>query len=191
MTRADLRDQLGNIDQIREILFGSQIRQYGDRVEQVEASLADLEQEMRDRTEGLKQSLSAQIQSAVEGLEQALKSIKLQDAKDKADTRQQLDYVNKRLSSNVETLDRVIDKQADTLRSEFSSSQQKLRDELKALREQFLTELESRSSTLTNDKVAREEIAEMLFELGLKLKGNQSLPGLEESKEYLLPGNSD
>jgi hypothetical protein len=61
MTRADLRDQLGNIDQIREILFGSQIRQYGDRVEQVEASLADLEQEMRDRTEGLKQSLSAQI----------------------------------------------------------------------------------------------------------------------------------
>jgi hypothetical protein len=53
----------------------------------------------------------------VEGLEQALKSIKLQDAKDKADTRQQLDYVNKRLSSNVETLDRVIDKQADTLRT--------------------------------------------------------------------------
>ncbi len=232
VTRADLRDRLGNIDQIRDILFGSQLREYSNRLDQTETSLSVLQQEIRDRTDELKQvfstelqaaiesfdkrlktaalkdeeekseirqqlellnkrvnstadevrlQLATEIQGAVDNLDKRLRSLSSKDDEEKADLRQQLDRMSKRLTANVERLDEALDKQTTSIRDDLFSSREKLQEDVLSLRTQIFEEMERRVSVLTGSKVSRDDMAEILFELGLRLKGTEFVPELREA----------
>lgn len=193
-SKAALRERLGNIDQIRDILFGSQLRDYNTRLEQVETTVSVLQQEIRDRTDELKQSMFKEIQAAVDALEKKIKSLTLTDNEEKVDIRQQLDRLNKRLSANVTTLDETIDKQTSTLRDDLTASREKLQGDILDLRNQIFEELDKRIANLTKSKIARADMAEILFEVGLRLKGSEFVPELKEAADpnsgYLLPEKS-
>lgn len=193
-SKAALRERLGNIDQIRDILFGSQLRDYNTRLDQVESTVSVLQQEIRDRTDDLKQSLFKEIQAVVEALEKKIKSMTLNDSEEKVDIRQQLDRLSKRLSANVTTLDETIDKQTSVLRDDLTSSREKLQGDLLDLRNQIFDELDKRIANLAKSKVARDDMAEILFEVGLRLKGSEFVPELKEAADkdsgYLLPEKS-
>ncbi|MGB3239698.1 MAG: hypothetical protein WBB29_15485 [Geitlerinemataceae cyanobacterium] len=193
-SKAALRERLGNIDQIRDILFGSQLREYDTRLEQVESTVSVLQQEIRDRTDDLKQSLFKEIQAVVEALEKKIKSMTLKDNEEKVDIRQQLDRLSKRLSANVTTLDETIDKQTSALRDDMTASREKLQGDVLDLRNQIFDELDKRIANLSKSKVARDDMAEILFEVGLRLKGSEFVPELKEAADsdsgYLLPEKS-
>ncbi|MGB7274811.1 MAG: hypothetical protein WBC69_16060 [Geitlerinemataceae cyanobacterium] len=193
-SKAALRERLGNIDQIRDILFGSQLRDYDTRLEQVESTVSVLQQEIRDRTDDLKQSLFKEIQAVVEALEKKIKSMTLKDNEEKVDIRQQLDRLSKRLSANVTTLDETIDKQTSALRDDMTASREKLQGDVLDLRNQIFDELDKRIANLTKSKMARDDMAEILFEVGLRLKGSEFVPELKEAADkdsgYLLPEQS-
>ncbi|MGB3200381.1 MAG: hypothetical protein WBA99_05740 [Nodosilinea sp.] len=183
MTKADFRDQISNIDQIRDILFGSQLRDHNSRLEQIESNLSGFQQEIRDRTEEVKQVLTTELQASVEGLEKKLKSLALKDNEEKVDLRQQLDLLSKRLSSNVQRLDETVDEQTSSLRDDFLANREKLQEDILTLRNQIYEELERRVSALTDTKIAKEDMAEMLFELGLRLKGTEFVPQLRQAAD--------
>lgn len=193
-SKAALRERLGNIDQIRDILFGSQLRDYNTRLEQVETTVSVLQQEIRDRTDELKQSMFKEIQVAVDALDKKIKSLTLKDNEEKVDIRQQLDRLSKRLSANVTTLDETIDKQTSTLRDDLTTSREKLQGDILDLRNQIFEELDKRIANLTQSKIARADMAEILFEVGLRLKGSEFVPELKEAADpdsgYFLPEKS-
>lgn len=231
VTKPDLRDRLGNIDQIRDILVGSQLREFSNRLQQAETSLSVLHQDIRTRTEELKQVLSAELQASAESLEKRIKTLsqsaeqdkaelqaqidtlskrvtgntndvkqliysevqnanasldkrlndaEQKDAEEKTDLRQQIDRLSARLTTTANTLDDSIDKQTGSLRDDLLSSREKLQEDLLGLRNQVFEELEKRFGDLTNAKVARADFAEMLFELGMRLKGTEFVPELQE-----------
>jgi DNA anti-recombination protein RmuC len=179
-TRAALRERLGNIDQIRDILFGTQLREYSTRLEEVEKNLSLLHQEIRDRSDEVKQSLSKDIQSLGESLDKKFKSLALKDDEEKVDIRQQLDRLSKRLSSNVTTLDETIDKQTTALRDQLLSNHDELQSEIKILRNQIFEELDKRIAGLNQTKIARDDMAAILFEVGFRLKGTEFVPELRQ-----------
>ncbi len=194
-TRAALRDRLGNIDQIRDILFGTQLREYNTRLEEVEKNVSLLNQEIRDRSDEVKQALSKDIQTLTETVEKRLKSLALKDDEEKVDMRQHIDRLSKRLSSNVTTLDETIDKQTTALRENLLSNHDRLQDEIQTLRNQIFEELDKRIAGLSQTKIAKEDLAAILFEVGFRLKGTEFVPELRQvadSKDsnYLLPERS-
>jgi hypothetical protein len=179
--KAALRERLGNIDQIREILFGSQLRDYSNRLEQVETNLTVLQRELRDRTEEIKQVFSTEVQAALEGMEKKLKNLAVKDEEDKIEIRENIDRLSKRLSTNVANLDEAIDQQTTSLRNDLLASREKLQEDLLTLRVQLFEDLEKHFSKLTQSKVAREDMAEMLFEFGLRLQGKNVIPELQDA----------
>ena len=45
LTRDEMRDRLGNLDQIRDLLFGKDMQDYDRRFQKIESDLAALHQE--------------------------------------------------------------------------------------------------------------------------------------------------
>jgi hypothetical protein len=227
LNKSDLRDRLGNIDQIRDILFGAQLRDYNNRLEQLESSLSILHQEIRTRTEEVKQVLSTEFQAANDALDKRLKSMALKDEsekvelrqqleslnkrltasadelkqdffgdiqgaiesvdkkmrlssqkdeEEKADLRQQLERLNARLTSNVETLDNTIDQQTVALRNDLLASREKLQQDLSTLQDRVFEEMTKRITRLGENKLGRAVLADMLFEVVLKLKETEFVP---------------
>ena len=232
LTKADIRERLGNIDQIRDILFGSRLRDFDARLEQVEKGLSNLQQDLRTRSDEIRQALSSELQTAVESVEKKLRSSSLKDEEEKfeirsqleavgkrigssteelekklaakiqesadnldrqlkllsqreeeedSNLRQQVDLLSKRLSSNIDGLNETVDKQNTSLRNDLLETRENLQEAVLSLKNHVYKELEQSVSQLSRAKVAREDMAELLFELGMRLKGTDFLPELSEA----------
>lgn len=69
ITKEEVRERLGNIDQIRDIIFGSHLRDYDHRFDRLEADSSLFQQEIRDRLDQLKVGLATELRTATDALE--------------------------------------------------------------------------------------------------------------------------
>jgi polyhydroxyalkanoate synthesis regulator protein len=183
LTKEEMREKLGNIDQIRDILFGSLFREYGSRFEKIESDIALLQQEMHDYASQVKSVLSTELRAAIESFEKRLKSLSLSSQEETADLRQQVDRVNRKFTTTIESLDESVDKQINLMREEFYNSRERLQEDVRSLRNQVFDELNNRLSVMRDAKVSRDDMAEILFELGMKLKGTEFVPELKQAAD--------
>ncbi|MGA9380951.1 MAG: hypothetical protein WBV73_19470 [Phormidium sp.] len=181
ISKEEMRERLGNIDQIRDIIFGPQLREYDNRFEKIESDISLLQQEMRDRIDQVKTVVSTELRSAFDSLEKKLRSISLSYQEEISDLRQQVDRVNKKFTNAVEALDQNVDNQTTSLRKELTESRTKLQEDVRTLRSQVFEELERRLSSMRDTKVSKDDVAEILFEMGMRLKGNEFVPQLKQA----------
>ncbi len=180
ITKDEVREKLGNINQIRDIIFGTQLREYDNRLSKVESDLSMLQQEMRDRIDQVKSGFSLELKASIESLEKKLKSYNSSTQEECVDLRQQADRLNKKFSNSVQILDEAIDAHTSSIRGELTETKTKLQDDVSALRDLVLEKLDRRFSQLRETKVSKDDIAETLFELGMRLKGTEFIPKLQE-----------
>jgi predicted RNase H-like nuclease (RuvC/YqgF family) len=182
----DLGQGFNNIEQIRELLFGTQLKQLSIKLDSLETMLKEQKEETEKRISVLKietdrslqklqESLSTELQTSFRSLSEELKSLKEKNIQDREENDQQLESISKRLSSNVANLDEAIDKQTRSLRDDVLSSHKKLQSDLIQMKKQVVENFEKRLANLGSSKVSREDIADMFFEIVLKLKGTQQL----------------
>ncbi len=183
LSKEEMRDRLGNIDQIRDIIIGSQLREFNARFSKIETDIALLEQEMRDRVEEVRITLLGEIKFAIEALDKKVKASIVSTQEEQLEIRQQLDRSNKKFSISIENLDKDIDTQTDSIRSQMTQSVGKLQEDVHILRTQIFEQLDLRFATLSGVKVSRDDMAELLFELGMRLKGTEFVPKLKQAAE--------
>ncbi len=184
--REELYDKLGNIDQIRDIIFGSHLREYNSRFEKLESDLSNVHQELRDRIHELKVSFTTELRIAVEALEKKLRAQQTTSEAERNDLRQQIDRLNRKSTSSIEKLAEDLEQASATLREEIIETKDKLQEDARSLRLYVQEELERRLSALSGNKVSRDDMAEILFELGMRLKGTEFVPELEEATDLIL-----
>jgi hypothetical protein len=181
ITQEEMRERMGNIDLIRDIIFGPKLQEYDNRIDKLESNLSLLEKEMHDRIEQVKTDCVTELRSSVDALEQRIKSLSLTFQKDNADTRQLIDRTYQNFSGSLESIDKTLVSQTTSIRKELSETREKLQDDTRNLKSQIFDELEKRFSLLTNAKVSRNDMADILFELGLRLKGTDLAKELKEA----------
>jgi hypothetical protein len=181
ITQEEMRDRMGNIDLIRDIIFGPKLQEYDNRIDKLESNLSLLEKETHDRIEQVKTDCLTELRSSVEALEQKIKSLSLTFQKDHADMRQLIDRTYQNFSGSLESIDKTLVSQTTSIRKELSETREKLQDDTRNLKSQIFDELEKRFSLLTNAKVSRNDMADILFELGLRLKGTDLAKELKEA----------
>ncbi|MEQ9551253.1 MAG: hypothetical protein RIM23_16775 [Coleofasciculus sp. G3-WIS-01] len=181
ISKDQMRERLGNIDQIRDIIFGAQLREYDSRIDKIESNLTLIQQEMRDRIEQTKTVYVTELRAAVDSLDKKLKSLNMTVQNENAEIRQTIDIVNKKFSGNLESLDNSLEKQTNNLHNELSETREKLQEDLRSLRAYVFEELERRFSLINDGKIAKDDMADILFELGLRIKGTEFAPELKEA----------
>ncbi len=183
LSKEEMRDRLGNIDQIRDIIIGSQLREFNARFGKIETDVSLMEQEMRDRLEEVRTTLLGEIKFAAEAIDKKLKGAIASTQEEQLELRQQIDRSSKKFSTSIENLDKDIDTQTDSIRTQMTQSIGKLQEDVHTLRTQIFEQLDLRFATLTGVKVSRDDMAEILFELGMRLKGTEFVPKLKQAAE--------
>jgi len=116
-------------------------------------------------------------------LEKKLKSYQAMNQEECADLRQQTDRLNKKFVSTIQALDESVHRQFGSVHTEITATKAKLREDVNSLRDLVLEELDRRFSSLQEAKVSRNDVAETLFELGMRIKGTEFIPTLKEVGE--------
>ncbi len=181
ITRDEIRERLGNIDQIRDIIFGAHLREYTSRLDKAELDISAMQQDVRDRLTELKSALVVELRTAVEAIDKRLKNITASTQEETADLRQQFDRINRKFTNSIETLDETVEVQRVTLRNELAQTRDSLQSDNRELRSLVLEELDRHFSILRGEKISKDDMAELLFELGMRLKGSEFVPELREA----------
>ena len=181
ITRDEIRERLGNIDQIRDIIFGAHLREYTSRLDKAESDISGLQQDVRDRLNDLKVILASELRAAVESIDKRLKTISNSTQEESADLRQQFDRINRKFTNSLETLDETVESQRVSLRDELAQTREGLQNDNRELRSLVLEELDRHFSILREDKISKDDMAELLFELGMRLKGSEFVPELQQA----------
>jgi len=184
ISKEEMRERIGNIDLIRDIIFGSKLQEYDTRLDKLESHLSLVEKEIGDRIEQVKADCLTELRASVNSLEEKIKSLNLNSQKDNADIRQLIDRSYKNFSHSLESIDKTVGSQTSSIRKELSETREKLQEDTRHLKAQIFDELERRFSTLTDAKLARNDMAEILFELGLRIKKAEFTPELKDASHH-------
>ena len=200
ISREKMRERLGNVDQIRDLLFGQILREYQERFEngeqrlnRVELELAQFQTEIRDRLTHLQSDLATEIHSAVDSLEKKLRYFSLTTQEETSNLKQEMKAVDQRNSGNIDSLYDNVEAKTNAFQDELARTRQTLQEDVQALRKQVFKELEQGLGSLKDGKISRTELAEFLFELCFKVKGAETVPEFKEAEaslakaELLLP----
>ena len=174
ITPNQMRERLGNIDQIRDILFGDRSREYDRRFNQLESELASLRHQTTEQLESLRTVLTTDLKTAIDAMEKKLQYVNASLDEDSEDLRNQLRTVESRLSSNFVVAEKSLKGQVRNIEEELSETRTRLDGELADLRSQILDELQRRSQQLQGEKLSRTDLADILFDVCMQVKGKDS-----------------
>ncbi len=176
---ADAKNEIpsGNdLDQLRTILFGNQARAIEKRLNDLEIHLEDVRRELNqqfdEKIDSLAETTSNDLTKTQQSFNEQLASQANEQAKQNKELHARLDQLtadfNKQLQVAQKELSQQIDKQASDLHRKLLEFQSEARQRDDDLRLEML----ALGAMLDNQKAGRNELAQMLLQMGEQLQEN-------------------
>lgn len=160
-----------NVDQIRDILFGGQMRDY-------ERRFLDLSQRLESESQRLHSDLDQRLGQLEKRVDEQFDKLGKQLRQEIADRSAGIDDLESRMQQGQRTLRNEMQGGLQALEGDLAAKDERLREGLAELRQMLLAragELQQALSRadhdLRADKVGRNDLAGMLTELALRLNG--------------------
>jgi uncharacterized phage infection (PIP) family protein YhgE len=173
----DLRRRLGNVDQIRDLLFGSTLAEYEQRflqydqqLKQMDAKLTELNTETSDRLNRLRTDLSSEIQIGFEKLNSQVHQLQLHNTEHSRKSQS----IEQRYAQEIESVKQSLTDQTQFLKKDLIQTRQQLQAEIVDLSEKLTQALSSEVAKVHHTKLSQVDLADILFELCLKLKNGDT-----------------
>ena len=170
-------DESGKVDRIRDILFGSQMRDYDGRFQRLEEHLAreatDVRTEVQKRLEALENFMRAEVES-IRNRANAEQSERI-GAIEKLG--RDLIEAARNLDSKINNLAEHGSKEVRDLRQQLLDQSKALSAEIKEKHDQMKAGVEHEAAQIRGAMTGREALAEMLSEVALRLKNEFHVPG--------------
>ncbi len=174
---------LGNVDQIREIIFGSQMRELDQRFSQMDTALQTLKNEIAAQMREMKAQMQSELSSGIELLETKLKNLANLSKEEREALREELLRTDKRLNMAIDSLGEETETKLNLMKKEHQSANERMKNELGELRRQINETLDARLSAMGEAKVSRDAMADLLLDMAVKIKGE----GLDIAVENVTP----
>lgn len=165
-----------NVDKIRDILFGSQMRDYDKRFTRLEERLTKAADLLREDVKKRFDSLEGFMQQEVESLNQRLKNEKSERTEALKEIARELRDSSKALEKKLAQLDELIASGQTELRTRILEQSKKLSSDLGGLRSELGAAVEREVQLLREEKTDRAALADLFSELSLRLKDELKLP---------------
>jgi hypothetical protein len=176
-TRNGAIDESGKVDRIRDILFGSQMRDYDGRFQRLDERLtreaADARADVQKRLEALENFLKGALESLTNRLntEQFARGHAVEKlAHDLTETGKALELATKNLGEHA-------DRELQALRQQLLDQSKALGEEIREKHGQVKADLDREAEQIRGAMTGRESLAEMLSEVALRLKNEFRVPG--------------
>lgn len=167
----------GNIDKIRDILFGGQMRDYERRFARLEERLVKEAADLRADTRRRFETLEAFIRQELEALGERLQSE--QRARDES-----VQNVSRTLEETRQALERKLSQSDEQsargqreLRQQLLEQSKSLSDEIRQKHDELRAIIEREVATLGSDKTDRAALAALFGEVALRLTNEFKIPG--------------
>jgi hypothetical protein len=169
-----------NLDKVREILFGVQVRDFERRFARLEERLVKETNELKEDVKKRLEALESYARQESEALAAQIKGE--QDARSDAhrDLSRELNETAKAFERRTTSLDDQLSRSQRESRQQLLEQYQRLSDEIRTKMDDVLATLAREAQELRTDKTDRAVLASLLSEMALRLTNGLNVPGAEE-----------
>lgn len=174
----DVIDESGKVDRIRDILFGSQMRDYDDRFQRLDERLAREAADARDDVQKRLEALEGFLKSEVESLRNWLRSEQSERGNAVEKLTRDIAETSRALEMKLNNLDERAGRDVHDLRQQLLEQTAALRNEMRERHDQVQANLGKEAEQIRGAMTGREALSEMLTEVALRLKNEFRVPGV-------------
>lgn len=175
-----LRGSAGNVDKIRDILFGSQMRDYESRFARLEEALVKETSEIRETSRRRFDQLESFMRREFESIQAKFRSERDERLDAASQQSREMKELGESLSRRLRDLDDRTSAAERDLRSQLHNDARDLHDEIRATHEQIVALLDKRHNELNAGKTDRTALASLFTEVAMRLSDQFRIPGSEE-----------
>ena len=166
----------GNIDQVRELLFGAQARDFDSRIERLGERLTRDAEALRAEINGRLDSLEEHIRAEFRAVGQAQKEERQEREKGLRDVERALTKSTDKLRAAIDDTREKLQSGDGELRESLLQEAKKLRGEIADRHKELGDRLDAESRELRETLTDRQALGDLLTEVGLRLKNEFHLP---------------
>ena len=175
-----LRGGAGNVDKIRDILFGTQMRDYESRFARLEETLIKETMEIRETNRKKFEQLEAFVRREFESVQSRIKAERDERTEGAGQAARELKDLTDALSRRIRDLDDRATGSERDLRNDLLQQARDLTEEIRARHEEISILLDRRVHELRDGKTDRAALASLFTEVALRLNDQFQIPGSEE-----------
>jgi hypothetical protein len=165
-----------NVDKIRDILFGSQMRDYEKRFVRLEERMVKASEALREEVKKRFDSLEAYVGQEFEALGQRLKAEKSERGEALKELTRETRDSSKAHEKRMSQLDDQLGEAQGELRARILEQSKTLMGAIQKSHGEMESALEREAETLRTEKTDRAMLADLFSELSLRLKDELTLP---------------
>lgn len=174
--RVGANDVEGNVDKIRDILFGNQMRDYEQRLDAMEKRLAQtMERTARD-TERKVERLDKYARRELDKLAEQIKAERKDRAAETREAASELNNLTEQVEAWFTEVDEQLARDAKDLRNTLHDQGEDLTTQIRETHSQLQAALQKETAALAASKLAREDVVALLTELAMRLNKDFKLP---------------
>lgn len=166
----------GNLDKVRDILFGSQVRETDKRFSRLEERIVRESSDLREEIRKKFDTLEAYIKKEVESLTDRLKSEQSERADATREVSKELKELTKTVEKKMGQLDEQISKNQRQLRDQLLEQSKNFDGEIRRSYEELTAMLGQAVHELRSEKTDRAALADLFTELAMRLKDEFQIP---------------
>ena len=169
----------GNIDKIRDILFGVQMRDYEKRFARLEERLMKESSDLRDETRKRFDSLELYIKQEMEALVERVTAEQNTRSESFEQLSQGIKETTRAFEKRAAQMDEQTARGQRELRQQLLDQSKSLSDEIRQKHQEMLQTLEREATELRTDKTDRAALAGLFTEVAMRLTNDFKIPGDE------------
>ncbi len=161
---------IGNVEKIRDILFGTHIRDYDKRFKRLEDRLIQEGQQLRDDISQRIRALEELLNTEIDALSEKAKVDRQERILSVQDLQQELGALKNELNNRSSQLEEQFGKELKQLRQQLHLRSQEFATQLRSQNENLNELIKQEITALQEEKVSRNDLAAFFSEFSLRLK---------------------
>ena len=163
--------EFGNVEQIREILFGSQSRELKEKFETIENTIETMNREIVQKIEQNQHEFNDRLATEVETLTRKIKNIASQQQQEFSDIRDISLKTENRLQSSLDILEEEFSAKNDQLQKQQTQYNNDLRTQMHDLKKDLVAVVNDKIAEIGSEKLSRDDAANIMMEAAMGMKG--------------------
>ena len=165
-----------SLSKVRDILFGSQVKDFDRRFDRLEKRLLKEIEGLKTDTRQRIESLDAYVREEMDSLGDGIKEEQTDRAAALKDVAKEIKDQGAGLEKKIGQLDDKLAKTGRSLRQQILDQSNTLRDESEGRHEQLQATVDREAQDLRDSKTDRGALAELLIEMGMRLNEDLEVP---------------
>ena len=172
----------GNLDKVRDILFGGQARDNDRRFQRLEERLAQETADMKDEVRKRLAALETFVKQETAALAERIKTEQDERTDATKDLAREARDMAKAFEKKTGQIDDQLSRSQRELRQQMLEVQQHLTDDLRQKVDEVIARLTMEAADLRHEKTDRTDLAAMLTEMAMRLTNDLKIPGLDAKR---------